>query len=133
MGGERGTEHIAECGGLGTRQGAHRRDGGGGTVLMYGPLVVNRTLLTGPEERSIGYMVLNPDCFSSISLKFMNCSHREKSLIMILLKPHDTEIFFMINVYLFLNALINKLVIKCPRVCWVEGSTQRKQKTQYAD
>ena len=52
MGRVGGAEHAAEDRGLGAGQGAHRGDGGGGTVLMKRSLGVKRTLLTGPEERS---------------------------------------------------------------------------------
>lgn len=38
MGGVGCTEYAAEGGGLGTRQGAHRSDRGGGTMLVKGPL-----------------------------------------------------------------------------------------------
>lgn len=41
MGGVGGAEYAAEGGGLGTGQGAHGRDGGGGTVLVKGPLGVD--------------------------------------------------------------------------------------------
>ena len=53
-----GSEHAAEGGRLGARQGANRGDRGGGTVLVKGPLVVNQSLLTGSEERSIMWSVL---------------------------------------------------------------------------
>lgn len=36
-----GTEHASKGGGLGTGQGSHRGDRGGGTVLMMGPLEMN--------------------------------------------------------------------------------------------
>lgn len=80
MGGVGGTEYAAERRGLGAGQGAHRGDGRGGTVLMNRPLRLNRTLLTGPEERSVGYMVLKLDCFSFISHKLY--SKREHPDIM---------------------------------------------------
>lgn len=81
MGGVGGTEHTAERRRLGTGQGAHGSDGGRRTVLMNAPLGVNRTLLTGPEERSVSYMILNLDCFPSTSLKLIHFTERENRTV----------------------------------------------------
>lgn len=80
MGGVGGTEHTAERGRLGTGQGAHGSDGGGRTVLLNEPLGMNQTLLTGPEERSVTYMIFNLDCSSSISLELLNFTERDNSM-----------------------------------------------------